>query len=105
MAGSSTRAGTTLIATTCRTWDCGRSTRTARTPRAVFKNYTRAPHCTFEAKPIPGSSKIIFTASAHHAQTMGSLVLLDPSAGTDGAPPMTRLTPGGAVSRKSKAGP
>lgn len=62
-------------------------------PRAVFKNYTRTPHCTFEAKPIPGSRKLIFTASGHHAQTMGSLVLLDPSAGTDGTPPMTRLTP------------
>jgi hypothetical protein len=61
--------------------------------RAVFKNYTRTPHCTFEAKPVPGSRKIIFTASAHHAQTMGSLVLLDPNAGTDGAPPITRLTP------------
>ncbi len=61
--------------------------------RAVFKNYTRTPHCTFEGKPIPGSHKLIFTASAHHAQTMGSLVLLDPSAGPDGAPPMTRLTP------------
>jgi hypothetical protein len=61
--------------------------------RIVFKNYTRAPHCAFEAKPIPGSHKVIFTASAHHAQTMGSLVLLDPSTGTDGPPPMTRLTP------------
>ena len=61
--------------------------------RAVFKNYTRAPYATFEAKPIPGSTKIIFTASAHHAQTMGSLVLLDPSAGSDGTAPMTRLTP------------
>lgn len=61
--------------------------------RAVFKNYTRAPYCAFEAKYVPGSSKIVFTASAHHAQTMGSLVLLDPSVGTDGAPPITRLTP------------
>ncbi len=62
-------------------------------PQAVFKNYTRAPHCVFEAKPIPGSHKVVFTASAHHAQTMGSLVLLDPSVGTEGPPPMTRLTP------------
>lgn len=61
--------------------------------RVVFKNYTHAPHCVFEAKPIPGSSKLVFTASAHHAQTMGSLVLLDPTAGTEGAGPMTRLTP------------
>lgn len=61
--------------------------------RMVFKNYTKAPHCTFEAKPIPGSHKIIFTGSAHHAQTMGSLALLDPSAGLEGGEPMTRLTP------------
>ncbi|MBE0541295.1 MAG: discoidin domain-containing protein [Verrucomicrobia bacterium] len=61
--------------------------------RMVFKNYTTAPHCTFEAKPIPGSHKIVFTGSAHHAQTMGSLVLLDPSAGLEGSEPMTRLTP------------
>lgn len=61
--------------------------------RLVFKNYTAAPHCVFEAKPIPGSSKLIFTASGHHAQTMGSLVLLDPQAGPEGNGPMTRLTP------------
>lgn len=61
--------------------------------RLVYGNYTKAPHCAFEAKPIPGSSKIIFTASAHHAQTMGSLVLLDPSVGMEGDSPITRLTP------------
>ena len=61
--------------------------------RMVFKNYTKAPHCTFEAKSIPGSHKIIFTGSGHHSQTMGSLVLLDPSAGLEGGDPMTRLTP------------
>jgi len=41
--------------------------------RILFKNYTKAPYCTFEAKPVPGSHKIVFTGSAHHAQTMGSL--------------------------------
>lgn len=61
--------------------------------RMVYKNYTRTPHCTFEAKPIPGSAKIVFTASAHHAQTMGSLVLLDPAAGLEGSGAITRLTP------------
>ncbi len=61
--------------------------------RMVFKNYTKVPHCTFEAKPIPGSHKIVFTGSAHHAQTMGSLALLDPSAGLEGGEPITRLTP------------
>jgi catechol 2,3-dioxygenase-like lactoylglutathione lyase family enzyme len=61
--------------------------------RLVYKNYTPAPHCTFEPQCVPDSHKIIFTASAHHAQTMGSLVLLDPTVGTEGAAPITRLTP------------
>lgn len=61
--------------------------------RLVYGNYTKAPHCTFEPRNIPGSRKIIFTASGHHSQTMGSLVLLDPAIGTEGAEPITRLTP------------
>ena len=61
--------------------------------RMVYKNYTKAPHCVFEAKPIPGSHRFVFTASAHHAQTMGSLVLLDTRAGLEGHDPLTRLTP------------
>ncbi len=61
--------------------------------RIVYGNGTRAPHCTFEPQSIPGSSKIVFTASAHHAQTKGSLVLLDPAQGTEGTAPLTRLTP------------
>ncbi len=59
----------------------------------VYGNFTHAPHCTFEPRSIPNSRKIIFTASGHHAQTMGSLVLLDPSVGTEGTAPITRLTP------------
>jgi hypothetical protein len=61
--------------------------------RLVYGNYTVSPHCTFEPQSIPSSSQIVFTASGHHAQTMGSLVLLDPAAGTEGANPITRLTP------------
>ncbi len=62
-------------------------------PRIVYGNFTHAPHCTFEPRCIPNSHKIVFTGSAHHAQTMGSLVLLDPSVGTEGTGPITRLTP------------
>jgi hypothetical protein len=61
--------------------------------RLVYGNYTVSPHCTFEPIAVPSSSKIAFTASGHHAQTMGSLVLLDPSVGTEGDRPITRLTP------------
>ncbi len=60
---------------------------------AVFGNHTVSPYSIFEAQSIPGSRKLVFTASAHHSITGGSLVLLDPSRGTDGPGPMTRLTP------------
>jgi len=59
-------------------------------PQLVYGNYTRRPHCIFEARPIPGSRKMIFTASGHHYITGGSLVLLDPDVGTEGAAPIRR---------------
>ena len=40
-------------------------------PAAVWGNATPKPHCTFQAKPIPGSHKIAFIASAHHSLTAG----------------------------------
>jgi hypothetical protein len=61
--------------------------------RLIYGNFTEAPNATFEPRSIPNSSKIVFTGSAHHAQTMGSLVLLDPTLGTEGDTPVTRLTP------------
>ena len=61
--------------------------------QAVFGNYTTNPHCIFEARTIPDSHKMIFTASGHHALTGGSLVLLDPSKAADGDAAMKRLTP------------
>ena len=61
--------------------------------RAVFGNYTTNPHCVFEPRAIPGSQKLIFTASGHHAFTGGSLVLLDPNHSADGEGAMRRLTP------------
>ncbi|MCU0961839.1 MAG: discoidin domain-containing protein [Pirellulaceae bacterium] len=61
--------------------------------RAVYGNYTQNPHCIFEARRVPGSRKIIFTGSGHHAQTGGPLVLLDPNRGADGEVPLQRLTP------------
>jgi hypothetical protein len=60
---------------------------------AVFGNYTRNPECIFEARSIPGSRKLICTASGHHSITAGSLVLLDPAVGPDAPQALTRLTP------------
>ncbi|MFC1637279.1 hypothetical protein ACFL5Z_20865 [Planctomycetota bacterium] len=62
-------------------------------PQLVYGNYTKAPQATLEPRSIPGSDKIIFTASAHHSITGGSLVLLNRSKGTEGSDPITRLTP------------
>ncbi len=62
-------------------------------PQIIYGNFTHRPHCTFEARSVPGSRKILFTASAHHSITGGSLVLLDPDRGSDGPEPLTRLTP------------
>ena len=62
-------------------------------PALVYGNFTRNPHCIFEARSIPNSDRLIFTASAHHAITAGSLCLLDPRRGTEETPPLTRLTP------------
>jgi len=61
--------------------------------RIVYGNFTRSPHCVFEARSIPNSRKLVFTASAHHSLTAGSLCLLDPNAGVDGQQNLTRLTP------------
>ena len=59
----------------------------------VYGNYTVRPQGVLEARSIPGSPKLIFTASAHHSITGGSLVLLDRSRGTEEQEPIVRLTP------------
>ncbi|NOX55210.1 MAG: hypothetical protein GXP27_12395, partial [Planctomycetes bacterium] len=64
-----------------------------RAARLVYGNYTKRPQCVFEARPVPGSSTIMFTASAHHSINGGSVVLLDPRAGTEYDRPILRLTP------------
>ena len=61
--------------------------------RIVYGNFTRSPHCTFEPRSIPNSPRIVFTATGHHSHTIGSLVLLDPTQGSEGNDPVTRLTP------------
>ncbi len=62
-------------------------------PRHVYGNYLGNPYTMFEAMPVPGSRKIVFTAGAHHSISAGSLVLLDPTLGAEGAEAMTRITP------------
>jgi hypothetical protein len=59
----------------------------------VYGNYTTSPQCIFEAQPIPNSQKLVFTATAHHSITGGSLALLAPNRGTEAERPVVRLTP------------
>ena len=63
-------------------------------PMAVWGNETPKPHCTFQAKPVPGSSKIVCIASAHHAITGGPVVLIDPAVHNNSQEAVTHLTPG-----------
>jgi hypothetical protein len=62
-------------------------------PLAVWGNATPSPHCSFQPQPVPGSRKIIFTASAHHSITAGSIAMVDPAVSANGQQAITRLTP------------
>jgi hypothetical protein len=62
-------------------------------PFALWGNATPSPHCAFQAKPIPGSNKFLFTASAHHSITAGSIAVVDPTVARDGHEAITRITP------------
>jgi alpha-L-rhamnosidase len=63
-------------------------------PLAVWGNASPTPNCSFQAQPIPGSRKIIFTASAHHSTTGGSIAVVDPAVSDNSQAAITRITPG-----------
>ena len=58
-----------------------------------YGNNSRAPCLIGEPQPIPGTHKTVATAAAHHGQTLGSLVVIDPRKGQDYGPPLTAITP------------
>ncbi|MCL2346648.1 MAG: discoidin domain-containing protein [Planctomycetaceae bacterium] len=59
----------------------------------LYGNYTARPQVVIEPAAVPGSTELVFVASAHHSNFGGSLVLLDQSRGTEGEEPIERLTP------------
>ena len=61
--------------------------------RIYYGNNTFVPCGVWEARPIPGSNRVMATAAPHHGMTAGSIIMLDPSRGVDGSEPITRLTP------------
>jgi hypothetical protein len=65
--------------------------------RAVHGNFAprqSRPDMELNVRPIPGSPKYVATASPHHGQAFGSLVVIDPQVpDDDGMGPIKRLTP------------
>jgi cytochrome c553 len=62
-------------------------------PTALYGNNTYNPVGLWEARAVPGSTRVMATAAAHHGMTAGSIVLVDVGRGVDGPAPLTRLTP------------
>ncbi len=58
-----------------------------------FGNNTWNPTGIWEARAVPGSTRVMATAAPHHGLSAGSIVLLDTARGVDGPGPVTRLTP------------
>jgi hypothetical protein len=61
--------------------------------RIYYGNNTWNPTGLWEARAIPGTSRVMATAGPHHGMSAGSVVLLDTTQGVDGREPLTRLTP------------
>jgi hypothetical protein len=59
----------------------------------LYGNWSRLITGSAEVRSVPGTHLLVATATAHHAITGGSLYLIDPRKGEDGAAPVTRLTP------------
>ncbi len=48
-------------------------------PVSLFGNYTMRINACYQPRAIPGSSRVLFVAGAHHADVGGSLVIVDPA--------------------------
>jgi len=58
-----------------------------------YGNNSPSPCLIGEPQPIPGTHKTVATAAAHHGQTLGSLIVIDPRNGRDHGAPLTSITP------------
>ena len=58
-----------------------------------YGNYSVGPCMIAEAQAIPGSHKVVATATDHHGYTAGSIIVIDPVKGQDGGPPLLCVTP------------
>ncbi|HUS92751.1 MAG TPA: hypothetical protein VM695_12915 [Phycisphaerae bacterium] len=76
-------------------WVTAPDGRDSRSIQGNFPSARRArPDTEHDLRAIPGSRRYVATAAAHHGQSFGSLVLLDPDVEDDGAmAPLKRVTP------------
>lgn len=58
-----------------------------------YGNYSVGPCMIAEAAAIPGSRKVVATATDHHGYTAGSIIVIDPTRGQDGGAPLLCVTP------------
>ncbi len=58
-----------------------------------YGNYSVGPCMIAEATAIPGSRKVVATATDHHGYTAGSIIVIDPVKGQDGGAPLLCVTP------------
>ncbi|MGB2823715.1 MAG: hypothetical protein WBF17_22225, partial [Phycisphaerae bacterium] len=64
-----------------------------RSTAHFYGNNSVGPCMITEAKPIPGSHKVVATATDHHGNTSGSIIVIDTYKGQDGGEPLLGLTP------------
>ncbi|MHC4750803.1 MAG: HzsA-related protein [Planctomycetota bacterium] len=76
-------------------WITAPDGRDARAIQGNFgKSKTARPTMELDIRAIPGSHKYIATAAAHHGQSYGSLILIDPrTKDDDSMAPVRRITP------------
>jgi hypothetical protein len=58
-----------------------------------FGNYTPNPCRICQARPVPGSNKVVATTAGHHTIHAGALILIDRTIAADSLEAITRLTP------------
>jgi len=60
---------------------------------ALYKQHLGAPWSLRDARPIPGSDRLIAIAAGHHTLAHGAIVLIDPSTGPNDRRGMRLVTP------------
>ncbi len=66
-------------------------------PLVWYGNSTDSPGAVLDARPIPGTERIIATLSSCHDRPWGAVGILDRRHGVDGRPPVVRTWPAGAI--------